>query len=112
MRPALTVHLLGKLSQTGLDEFRRRLDLHRSGRLTDEQDEDFGYRYLREDKGHFIRLTLWRKDADGTRWVVELTYQNEPPDEATVDRLLAQIQDAAAAAGLSLEGSRRHPKRT
>lgn len=104
MRRALTVRLRGELTQPALDELQRRLDLRPAGRLTDEEDADFGHRYLREDEGNFVRLGLWREAADGADWAFHLSYQNEPPDEDTLRRLRSQILDAAAAVGLAVEG--------
>jgi hypothetical protein len=99
MERVLSIRLQGEMSEAKLDELRRRLGLQRLGRLSDREDAEFGYRYLRENDGNTVTLGLWRRgDSD---WVVHLSYENEPPPQSTVEEYRSKILEAAAALGLS-----------
>jgi hypothetical protein len=103
MRRVLTIRLKGQLSETALEELRRRLGLQSEGRLTDREDVEFGYRYLRRDEGNFVRLGLSREGDGNADWVIHLTCQNEPPDEGTMRRLRSEVAGAAGGLGLAFE---------
>ena len=101
MQRVLTVELQGELPQAKLDDLRGRLELRELGRLGDPDDAEFGYRYLRRDRGNRVSLSLWRRDD--RHWAVHLSAEREPPDERTVRRCRVEILDAAAALGLSAD---------
>jgi hypothetical protein len=99
MERVLSIRLQGEMSEATLDELRQRLGLRSMGRLSDREDAEFGYRYLREDQGSTVLLGLWRRgDCD---WVVHLSVENEPPPQSTVEEYRSKILEAAAALGLS-----------
>lgn len=99
MKGALSIGLRGEMSEASLDALRQRLGLRRAGRLSDREDAEFGYRYLREGAGNRVLLGLWRRD--GSDWVVQLTFENEPPPRSTVEEYRTKILEAAAALGLA-----------
>jgi hypothetical protein len=101
MDPLFAVWLRGELPQSKLDRLRQLLSLERRGRLTDAEDAQFGYRYLREDAPHRTALHLYR-DTDSL-WKVGLTYEGEPPPRRTVEEIRRAILDAAAQLGLQVE---------
>ena len=104
-RGLLAIDLRGTLDQRRLEILRTALGMTRRGRLTDTQDEEFGVRYLRDGQPS-PSLTLWRSADD--RWRVSLMYYAHDqvgPEELT--RVVAQVADAAAQVGLTVEGQRR-----
>src|SRR2546430_16868232 len=99
MERVLSIRRRGEMSEAKLDELRQRLGLERVGRLSDREDAEFGYRYVRQDEGSTIMLGLWRRHD--TDWVVHLSFENEPPPQSTVEEYRSRILEAAAALGLS-----------
>jgi hypothetical protein len=79
MNQLLGIWLRGELPQSKLDRLREDLSLTRRGRLTDSEDAEFGYRYLRDD------------------------YEGEPPSRETVDRIRRAILKAASQHGLEVD---------
>jgi hypothetical protein len=70
----------------------------RAGRLTDDEDAEFGYRYLRQDRTNQTEIDLLRHAP--TKWSVRLTYQSEPPPVEVVQQLRSDILSAAGQLGL------------
>jgi hypothetical protein len=90
----------GAVDQRVLDQLRAALGLTRMGRLTDAEDDDFGYREETVgDSQVMINLLRW-----GDReWSFHLRYLGEPaPPAEYVDRQRAAFRDAFAQAGLDL----------
>lgn len=105
MQGELSIDLRGRLDQAGLTVLREVLALERRGRLTDQEDEKFGVRYLRSDLAG-ASLTLWRSAED--RWRVSLRYS--AADHVTreeIDEIMARVTEVAPRVGLVVE-SRRH----
>jgi hypothetical protein len=100
MNRLLVVFLRGELSQSKLDRLRELLSLTRRGRLTDAEDAEFGYRYLRDEAPDRVVLHLYRDDD--TSWSVSLAYEGEPPSQDTVDEIRRAILDAASELGLEV----------
>jgi len=100
MTRALTVRLTGLMPADTLRRIREDLSLHTRGRLSDAEDFDFGYRYLRKDDQNWIRLDLSRQDD--TNWVFYLTYLSDPPSPETIGQVLADITAAAGRHGFTI----------
>lgn len=101
MTRALRVRLSGQMTQDTLAQMREKLSLERRGRLTDAEDDLFGYRHLQHDDQNWINLDLIR--TDGTHWVLAISHLNEPPTSELLDQTLSQIMEAAADLGLTVE---------
>lgn len=99
----LVSNMLGLVDKEKLTLLRRSLDLLPHGRMDDDEDQDFGYRFL-VDNGvdHSVRLTLWRVTPDRWRATLLATPADVPSrDELT--QLLAEIRAAAQSVGLTIE---------
>jgi hypothetical protein len=97
---ALEVRLHGAMSEERLAELRRRLGLEHAGRLSDDEDAQFGHRYLRRPEGGgIVVLHLYRRSD--TDWALRLGWQGEPLPVGTVDQVRSQALEAAAAMGLA-----------
>ncbi len=94
MERLLLVGLRGDLPQARLDLLRERLGLHAQGRLTDQEDELFGYRYLRESPGARVVVRLSREGAG--QWAVHLASEGTRPDQEFLDGWRAAVEDVAA----------------
>ena len=91
----------GEVDQARLEDLRRRLTLHKSGRLSDEEDEQFGYR-VDLVGGIKIRLTLSR--AGRNSWSFWVSYDDaQVPDAAVIDGYRTEIRATIEAAGLTFE---------
>jgi hypothetical protein len=101
MTTLLSVELYGEMPQSKLEQLRRLLKLERLGRLTDAEDAEFGYRYLRNEESNWVTLSLWR--IDDTHWALDLSYLNEPVPAEVVDRCRREIFAAAQRLGLTAE---------
>lgn len=101
MRTALGVKMSGQMSQRTLEKFRASLRLQKSGRLTDEEDAQFGYKYLRDEQDNWVELSLWR--IDDTHWSVRLSYMNEPVPVEVIEQVRADILAAADKHGFTVE---------
>jgi hypothetical protein len=100
MSTALTVRLTGPMPAGTLQQIREDLSLHAKGRLSDAEDENFGYRYLQKDDQNWISLDLYR--VDDTNWAFDLTYLSEPPAPETIGQVLADITAAAGRNGFTV----------
>ncbi|EIV92124.1 hypothetical protein [Frankia sp. QA3] len=98
----LSVSMAGPVDLETLSGLRRSLDLRPHGRLDDDDDGDFGYRYLVDDGvERRVLLTLWRNRPD--EWMVTLlATPADVPDETGLTQLLAEIRAAAQSAGLTV----------
>lgn len=102
MATVLSVTIRGLVDQEKLAALRRSLDLTGVGRLDDDEDANFGYRYLLDDGAHMVRLTLWRHRVD--RWEIAVMADPEVlPRRDELERLVPKIRAAARSAGLAVE---------
>jgi hypothetical protein len=60
MHDILAIDIRGSVDQSGLDRLRDHLDLHKYGRLTDDWDEQFGYRKIERPDGNYTKIVLYR----------------------------------------------------
>src|SRR5262245_41254623 len=109
-RRAWQVSLSGQVTDDVLTTLRDQLGLVARGRLTDDWDEEFGYRRFTVGDTP-AEIILWRRDS-GASWVVELAFVDAEPPEHAVAPLLAQIDRAAAAAGLAVARREHFPRTT
>ncbi|MFI6025520.1 hypothetical protein [Amycolatopsis magusensis] len=108
MTRLLVVHLAGAMPQGKLEAFRKSLTLTKRGRLTDDEDSQFGYRYLRDEPDNFVKLSLWRTDE--THWYLNLSYMNEPVAAEVVERCRVEILAAAEKHGFLVEKVSQFPE--
>ncbi|OBF46958.1 hypothetical protein [Mycolicibacterium monacense] len=66
----LAIDIQGDVDQAGLERLRTHLGLKKFGRLTDEWDQQFGYRKIDQPGGHYAKIVLYR-DFDGS-WEVQV----------------------------------------
>lgn len=98
MHDVLAVDIRGDVDQSGLNRLRTHLGLQKYGRLSDDWDQQFGYRKIERANGEYTRIALYR-DFDGA-WDVVVT-DSEPTNSYAHDisALRQQLIDAIAAAG-------------
>jgi hypothetical protein len=97
----LLVLLRGAVDRARLEELRRSLGLRPRGRLTDQEDSEFGYRYVGDPDDRSVILSLWRYADD--EWGVAL--DTVPPAgvaDPDVEMWAARAEEAAAQAGLAV----------
>lgn len=88
---------VGTVDQPALDRLRAALDLTRMGRLSDAEDEEFGYRDETVD-GSDVMINLWRL-GEG-QWSYQIRYLDQPPPDDYIERHRAAFREAFAQAGL------------
>lgn len=101
MTTALKINFSGEMPQSKLEKMRELLGLTRRGRLDDDEDAEFGYRYLQRDDDNQVEVDLWRSTA--TEWYVKLVYLSEPPAAGVVDQLQSDILAAAGQLGFTVD---------
>jgi hypothetical protein len=106
MERLLFVGLRGELPQARLDALRDRLGLHRQGRLTDHEDELFGYRYLRDAPGERTVVRLSRQAAD--RWAIHLASEGTRPAQEVIDGWRSAVEEAATHLDLVVDQVRQY----
>lgn len=107
-RRVLTLSYSGPLDPARLVALQDRLALgERDGQLDDEEETDFGERYLPNDGTFRARLWLARDDVE--RWTAGVTVEGALPTAERVDRWRKEIAAAAAEAGLTPAGEWRTP---
>jgi hypothetical protein len=97
MHEALRVILSGEMPQEKLDNLRNLLGLTREGRLSDDEDAEFGYR---RDRTNRTKISLYRHTP--AKWQVKMTYQSEPPPIEVVQQLRSDVLSAASHLGLTV----------
>src|SRR3954452_19159839 len=70
MHDILEIDIRGDVDQSGLERLREHLDLKKFGRLTDDWDQQFGYRRIERSSGQYTKIVLYR-DFDGS-WQVQV----------------------------------------
>lgn len=99
---APTVSIVEPVDASSLARIREVLNLKPHGRLTDDWDYEFGYRYLRESEGASSpRMALWR--ADGQPWYIAVSHPVAEPSAQEVEQWRQEIIDGIKAAGLTPE---------
>jgi hypothetical protein len=83
-----------------LSDFCERVGLRRRGRLSDDWDQEFGWREVRSREQGWVNLMLWRHEDDD--WSVDLTFEKDPLPADEAEQLRQKVLDAAAAAGMTI----------
>ena len=94
----LVVDIHGEVDQSGLERLRTHLDLKKQGRLTDDWDEEFGYRKIDRAGGQYTNMGLFR-ESDGS-WTVQVLDTEEPdPNTEELASVRAELVRGIEAAG-------------
>lgn len=70
MYDILEIDIRGDVDQSGLERLRTHLNLKKFGRLTDDWDQQFGYRKIERANGQYTKVVLYR-EFDGS-WQVQV----------------------------------------
>lgn len=97
MHLALVIDIRGDVDQRGLDSLRTRLNLIKQGRLTDDWDQEFGYRVIQSDSGQCFNIGLFR-EFDGS-WVVSASASTLNISSDELAPLRAELIEGITAAG-------------
>ena len=74
----LVIDIDGDVDQAGLERLRTHLNLKKQGRLSDDWDEEFGYRIVEEASGQRINIGLFRISNESWKISVLTTSQPDP----------------------------------
>jgi hypothetical protein len=98
MRDLLNVKVDGEIDQTTLTSLQESLDLKKAGRLTDDWDQAFGYRYPRGGTDRSVSIDLYRDP-----WQVSFAYDESTPrpTEEEIAQWKEEIVAGIQAAGLT-----------
>jgi hypothetical protein len=97
MHLVLVVDIDGHVDQSGLERLRTHLNLKKQGRLTDDWDEEFGYRIIEKASGQRINVGLFR-ESDGS-WLVDASASGSDVSSEEIALLRAELVQGIAAAG-------------
>jgi len=104
----LMLILDGRLDQDSLVRLRQTLGLTKVGRLTDWEDEQFGYREFGERDGPTMSLELWRTEEN--QWLISLDVaQGADVGEDVIATWQEQAEVAAQAVGFRIVERRLFP---
>lgn len=94
----LVVDIHGEVDKSGLDRLRARLDLKKMGRLTDDWDQEFGYRKIERVGGQYTNLGLFRED-DGSWTMSVMDTEELDPNSGELASLGAELVGGIESAG-------------
>jgi hypothetical protein len=97
MHLTLVIDIHGDVDQSGLDRLRAHLNLKKQGRLTDDWDQEFGYRIIQSGGGQRINIGLFRQ-FDGS-WVVDASTSAPTISSDELALLRAELIEGIRAAG-------------
>lgn len=98
MYDILVINIRGDVDQSGLERLRTHLSLKNFGRLTDDWDQQFGYRRIERASGQYTKIVLYR-EFDGT-WQIQVIDTEELDPKADDFKLLqAELVAGIAASG-------------
>ncbi|MHC9292582.1 hypothetical protein ACRCUN_08930 [Mycobacterium sp. LTG2003] len=93
----LVIDIHGTVDQSGLERLRSHLRLKKQGRLSDDYDQEFGYRVIETSVGQRINVGLFRQ-FDGS-WVLDASTSAADIGPEELSRLRAELVEGIAAAG-------------
>ena len=94
----LVVDIDGTVDQPGLERLRTHLNLKKQGRLTDDWDEEFGYRIIEEVGGQRLNIGLFRHSDES--WTISVLAMSQPdPVSDELTWLRTKLVEGANAAG-------------
>jgi hypothetical protein len=98
MHLVLVVDIDGDVDQSGLERLRSHLGLKKQGRLSDDWDQEFGYRKIVRSTEQYANIGLFR-NFDGT-WIVQvLDTERLDPTVNELAVLRAELVEGITAAG-------------
>jgi hypothetical protein len=97
MHPILVIDIRGEVDPSGLDRLRTHIHLTKRGRLTDDWDQEFGYRIIDISNGQRINIGLFR-ESDGS-WLVDASASSPNIDSDALTQLRTELVEGIAAAG-------------
>lgn len=97
MHLVLVVDIRGEVDQSGLDRLRTHIRLTKRGRLTDDWDQEFGYRIIDTPSGQRINVGLFRQ-FDGS-WLVDASASSPSIDSNELTLLRSELVEGITAAG-------------
>lgn len=100
MRLVLVIDIDGTVDQAGLDQLRTHLNLTKRGRLTDDWDQEFGYRKIERSAGQYLMIDLFRNFDESWKISVSDTDERDPNDPE-LTALRAKLLDGISAAGFT-----------
>jgi hypothetical protein len=98
MHDILVIDIRGDVDQSGLDRLRTHLNLKKFGRLTDDWDQQFGYRKIERASGQYTKIVLYR-EFDGSWQVQVIDTEKLDPDAHEFALLRGELVDGIGAAG-------------
>ena len=98
MYDIMEIHIRGDIDQSGLERLRAHLDLKKFGRLTDDWDQQFGYRKIVRANGQYTKIVLYR-EFDGSWQVQVIDTEELDPNSDGFTLLRDELLGGLAAAG-------------
>jgi hypothetical protein len=98
MHDILVIDICGEVDQTGLNRLRAHLNLKKFGRLTDDWDQQFGYRKIERPGGQYRKIVLYR-DFDGSWEIQAIDTEKPDPSANEIALLQAELVRGIEAAG-------------
>jgi hypothetical protein len=97
MHLILMIDIDGDIDQSGLDRLRTHLNLKKQGRLTDDWDQEFGYRIIQHAGGQRINIGLSR-ELDRS-WLVDASASDPNVSSDELALLRAELIEGITASG-------------
>ncbi len=98
MHLVLKIDIRGDVDQSGLERLRTHLGLKKQGRLSDDWDQEFGYRKIERATGQHANMGLFR-GFDGSWKVQVLDTEKLGPNADEIALLRAELVEGITAAG-------------
>jgi len=98
MHLVLVIDIDGDVDQPGLERLRAHLNLKKQGRLTDDWDQEFGYRKIEAVDGQRTNIGLFRNFDESWKISVLATSQPDPTNDELAP-LRTELVDGITAAG-------------
>jgi hypothetical protein len=97
MHLILVIDIRGNVDQSSLERLRTRLSLKKQGRLSDDWDQEFGYRSIQSASGQRINIGLFREFDES--WVVDVSASAPNISSEELALLRAELLEGITAAG-------------
>lgn len=104
MYDIMEIDIRGSVDQSGLERLRSHLKLTKFGRLTDDWDQQFGYRRIERADGQYTKIVLYR-EFDGSWQVQVIDTEELDPNSDGFELLRKELVDGLAAAGYQATAS-------
>jgi hypothetical protein len=98
MHLVLVIDIHGEVDQSSLERLRTHLDLKKQGRLSDDWDQEFGYRKIERSTGQYTKIGLFR-NFDGSWKVQVLDTEKLDPKADELALLRGELVEEIEAAG-------------